>query len=40
MSELFDEFPMLLFVAEAGVALLLLIVIVAWTMMGKKKDSE
>jgi hypothetical protein len=40
MSDLFDEYPMLLFVLEAGVALVLLIAIVVWTMVGKKKDSE
>jgi hypothetical protein len=40
MSDLFDEYPMLLFALEAGVALVLLIAIVAWTMVGKKKDSE
>lgn len=40
MSDLFDEYPMLLFALEAGVALILLIAIVAWTMVSKKKDSE
>lgn len=40
MSDLFDEYPMLLFALEAGVALILLIAIVVWTMVGKKKDSE
>jgi hypothetical protein len=37
MSELLDEYPMLLLVAEAGVALCILIFIIVWTMMGRKK---
>jgi hypothetical protein len=37
MSELLDEYPMLLLVAEAGVALFILIFIIVWTMMGRKK---
>jgi high-affinity Fe2+/Pb2+ permease len=31
---------MLLFVLEAGVALLVLILIVVWTMMGRKEDGK
>jgi hypothetical protein len=37
MSELLDEYPMLLLIAEAAVALFILVFIVAWTMMGRKK---
>ena len=37
MSELLDEYPMLLLVAEAVVALFILIFIIVWTMMGRKK---
>jgi hypothetical protein len=37
LSELLDEYPMLLLLAEAGVALIILIGIVVWTMMGRKK---
>ena len=37
LSELLDEYPMLLLAAEAGVALIILIGIVVWTMMGRKK---
>jgi hypothetical protein len=37
MSDLFDEYPMLIFALEALVALGLLIFIVAWTASGKKK---
>jgi hypothetical protein len=40
LADLFDEFPMLLFVLEAGVALLVLILIVVWTMMGRKEDGK
>jgi hypothetical protein len=36
LNDLFDEFPMLLFILEAGVALLVLVIIVVWTMMGRK----
>jgi hypothetical protein len=36
LSDLFDEFPMLIFALEAGVALLVLVIIVVWTMMGRK----
>jgi hypothetical protein len=37
ISDLLDEYPMLLLVSEAGVALFILIFIVVWTMMGRKK---
>ncbi|CAJ0820355.1 MULTISPECIES: hypothetical protein [Ralstonia] len=37
MSEFFENHPMMLFGLEAGVALLLLIFIVIWTMSGAKK---
>lgn len=36
LSELLDEYPMLLLAAEAGIALLILVIIVVWTMMGRK----
>lgn len=36
LSELLDEYPMLLLAAEAGLALLILVGIVVWTMMGRK----
>ncbi len=36
MSDLFDEYPMLLFALEAGVALVIFVIIVVWTMMGRK----
>jgi hypothetical protein len=38
MSDLFDEYPMLIFALESFAALLLLIFIVAWTASGKKKN--
>ncbi|CAG2157010.1 hypothetical protein LMG31506_05885 [Cupriavidus yeoncheonensis] len=38
MSEFLEAHPMLLFALEAGVALLLLIFIVAWTMGTAKKN--
>jgi hypothetical protein len=40
MSDLFDEYPMLIFGLEALVALGLLIFIVVWTTSGKKKDRK
>lgn len=40
MSELFDEYPMLMFGLEALLALFLLIFIVVWTASGRKKRSE
>ena len=38
MSDLFDEYPMLIFALESLAALFLLIFIVAWTASGKKKN--
>ncbi|CAB3706782.1 hypothetical protein LMG24076_03752 [Trinickia soli] len=38
MSELFDEYPMLIFALEALAALALLVFIVVWTMSGRKKS--
>jgi hypothetical protein len=38
LADLLDEYPMLLLAAEAGVALLILVFIVVWTMLGSKKD--
>lgn len=40
MSDLFDEYPMLIFALEALLALALLIVIVVWTMSGRKKHAR
>jgi hypothetical protein len=40
MSDLFDEYPMLVFALEALVALGLLIFIVVWTASGKKKHQN
>jgi hypothetical protein len=37
MSDLLDEYPMLIFGLEALVALFLLIFIVVWTASGRKK---
>jgi hypothetical protein len=37
MSDLFDEYPMLIFALESLVALFLLVFIVVWTSSGKKK---
>jgi hypothetical protein len=37
MSDLFDEYPMLVFALEALVALFLLVFIVVWTSSGKQK---
>jgi hypothetical protein len=37
MSDLFDEYPMLIFALEAFVALFLLVFIVVWTSSGRKK---
>ncbi len=36
MSDLFDDYPMLLFALEAGVALVIFVIIAVWTMMGRK----
>jgi hypothetical protein len=38
MSDLFDEYPMLIFALEAFVALFVLIFIVLWTSSGRKKN--
>lgn len=40
MSDLFDEYPMLIFALEALAALVLLAVIVVWPMMGRKRDGR
>ena len=40
MSDLFDEYPMLIFALEALVALFLLVFIVVWTSSGKKKPTR
>lgn len=40
MSDLFDEYPMLIFALEILVALFLLVFIVVWTSSGKKKASR
>jgi hypothetical protein len=37
IADLLDEYPMLILVIEAGVALFILAWIVIWTMMGRKK---
>lgn len=37
MSDLFDEYPMLIFALESLLALFLLVFIVVWTSAGKKK---
>ena len=39
MSDLLDEYPMLMFGLEAFAALFLLIFIVVWTASGRKKRS-
>jgi hypothetical protein len=36
LSDLFDQYPMLLFAIEAGAALVLFVIIVVWTMTGRK----
>ncbi len=38
MSDLLDEYPMLIFALEAFLALALLICIVVWTSSGRKKN--
>ena len=38
MSDLFDQYPMLIFALESLVALFLLVFIVVWTTSGKKKN--
>jgi hypothetical protein len=40
MSDLFDEYPMLIFALEAFVALFLLVFIVVWTSSGRKKTQR
>ena len=40
MSDLFDEYPMLIFALESLLALSLLIFIVVWTASGKKKHAR
>ena len=37
IADLIDEYPMLLLVLEAGVALFILLSIILWTMMTRKK---
>ena len=37
LADLLDEYPMLILAAEAGVALVILIGIVVWTMWGRNK---
>jgi hypothetical protein len=38
LSEFFDKYPMLLFAIEAGLALVIFVFIVVWTMSGRRKD--
>lgn len=40
MSDLFDEYPMLIFALESLIALFLLVFIVVWTSSGKKKATR
>jgi hypothetical protein len=40
MSDLFDEYPMLIFALEALLALFLLVFIVVWTASGRKKANR
>ena len=40
MSDLFDEYPMLIFALESLLALFLLVFIVVWTSSGKKKATR
>jgi hypothetical protein len=40
MSDLFDEYPMLIFALEALLALFLLVFIVVWTSSGRKKATR
>jgi hypothetical protein len=40
MSDLLDEYPMLMFALEALIALGLLVFIVVWTASGKKKTAR
>jgi hypothetical protein len=36
LSDFFEKYPMLLFALEAGLALVLFVFIVVWTMSGRK----
>jgi hypothetical protein len=36
LSDLFEKYPMLLFALEAGLALVVFVFIVVWTMSGRK----
>ncbi|VBT10332.1 hypothetical protein [Burkholderia pseudomallei] len=38
MSDLLDQYPMLIFALESLLALALLVLIVVWTASGKKKQ--
>ncbi|WP_245637258.1 hypothetical protein [Burkholderia singularis] len=40
MSDLLDQYPMLIFALESLLALALLVFIVVWTTSGKKKSSS
>ncbi|WP_231753033.1 hypothetical protein [Burkholderia sp. TSV86] len=40
MSDLLDQYPMLIFALESLLALALLVFIVFWTTSGKKKSSN
>jgi hypothetical protein len=40
MSNLFDEYPMLIFALEALLAVTLFVVIVVWTMSGRKRHAR
>ncbi|WP_345811878.1 hypothetical protein AAGS40_13150 [Paraburkholderia sp. PREW-6R] len=40
MSDLFDEYPMLIFALESLLALFLLVFIVVWTSSGKRKAAR
>jgi hypothetical protein len=38
LSDFFEKYPMLLFALEAGLALVVFVFIVVWTMSGRRKD--
>jgi heme/copper-type cytochrome/quinol oxidase subunit 2 len=40
MSDLFDEYPMLIFALEIFVALFVVVFIVVWTSSGRKKANR
>ncbi|MEC5408913.1 hypothetical protein VOM14_25505 [Paraburkholderia sp. MPAMCS5] len=40
MSDLFDEYPMLVFALESLLALFLLVFMVVWTSSGKRKAAR